>query len=158
MVQAFRRAPEAGQRRISKRYLSRTRWINNWDPVDSSAPQIVGAWLSRRSRAPLRKLARSRSLWERRVAIIATYHFIKEGDLTETFAIAEILLNDEHDLIHKAVGWMLREAGKRDAAAERRFLARRAARMPRTMLRYAIEQFSERERRKYLRAGAQARR
>jgi 3-methyladenine DNA glycosylase AlkD len=154
MVQAFRRAPEAGQRQIYMLYLSRTRWINSWDLVDSSAPQIVGAWLARRSRAPLRKLARSRSLWERRIAIIATHHFIREGDLTETFAIAEMLLADDHDLIHKAVGWMLREAGKQDAAAERRFLVRRAARMPRTMLRYAIEKFSERERRKYLRAGS----
>ena len=153
MVQAFRRAPEVGQRKIYTLYLSRTRWINSWDLVDSSAPQIVGAWLAHRSRAPLRKLARSRSLWERRIAMIATMHFIRDGDLTETFAIAESLLADEHDLIHKAVGWMLREAGKRDAAAERRFLARHAARMPRTMLRYAIEKLPERERRKYLRAG-----
>jgi 3-methyladenine DNA glycosylase AlkD len=156
MVQAFRRAPEGGQRTIYKLYLSRTRWINSWDLVDSSAPQILGAWLAHRSREPLWKLARSQSLWERRMAIIATHHFIKEGDLTETFAIAEVLLADEHDLIHKAVGWMLREAGKRDAAAARRFLTRRAARMPRTMLRYAIENLSEQERRTYLRAEARS--
>ena len=113
--------------------------------MDASAAQIVGGWLYDRSRAPLRKLAKSSSLWERRIAIIATFHFIKRGEFDETFRIADILLDDPHDLIHKAVGWMLREVGNRDGAAERRFLTGRYRRMPRTMLRYAIEKFPERE-------------
>jgi hypothetical protein len=151
MVQAFRGGDDRLRRRIYRLYLSRTRFINNWDLVDSSAPQIVGAWLADRSRAPLTSLARSRSLWKRRIAILATHHFIRQGDLDTTFTIADMLLGDSHDLIHKAVGWMLREAGKRDPAAARRFLATRHQRMPRTMLRYAIEKFPERERRAYLR-------
>ena len=126
--------------------------INNWDLVDSSAPQIVGAWLADRSRAPLRKLARSQSLWERRIAILATHYFIRQGDVTDTFNISDVLIDDPHDLIHKAVGWMLREAGKQRPDAERRFLASRHLRMPRTMLRYAIEKFPERERLTYLTA------
>jgi 3-methyladenine DNA glycosylase AlkD len=156
MVQAFRRGDDRLRLRIYRLYLSRTRFINNWDLVDSSAPQIVGAWLADRNRTPLLSLARSRSLWKRRIAILSTQHFIRQGDLDTTFAIADILLDDRHDLIHKAVGWMLREAGKRDVEAERRFLASRHQRMPRTMLRYAIEKFPERERQAYLRAGAPA--
>jgi 3-methyladenine DNA glycosylase AlkD len=156
MVQAFRRSPEPKQLRIYRLYLSRTRWINSWDLVDSSAPQIVGAWLADRSRTPLRKLARSTLLWERRIAIIATYYFIRQGELADTFAIADMLLADKHDLIHKAVGWMLREAGKRDPGAERRFLALRHARMPRTMLRYAIEKFPASVSRKFLTAQGSA--
>lgn len=150
MVRSFRAGDDRQRRRIYDLYLARTSRINNWDLVDSSAPQIVGAWLADRSRAPLRRLARSDSLWERRIAIIATHHFIRQGDVAETFRIADVLIDDSHDLIHKAVGWMLREAGKKDAAAERRFLASRHLRMPRTMLRYAIERFPERERRAYL--------
>ena len=150
MVQSFRAGDQRRRREIYTLYLSRTHFINNWDLVDSSAPQIVGAWLADRSPAPLRRLARSQSLWERRIAIVATHHFIRQGDLETTFAVADILLEDTHDLIHKAVGWMLREAGKRDALAERCFLASRHMRMPRTMLRYAIEKFPERERRSYL--------
>jgi 3-methyladenine DNA glycosylase AlkD len=152
MVHAFRSGDDRLRLRIYRLYLSRTRFINNWDLVDSSAPHIVGAWLSERSRAPLETLARSTSLWKRRIAIVATQHFIRQGDLETTFAIADILLGDGHDLIHKAVGWMLREAGKRDGAAERRFLASRHHRMPRTMLRYAIEKFPEPERGAYLKA------
>jgi 3-methyladenine DNA glycosylase AlkD len=110
----------------------------------------VGGWLATPSRAPLRKLARSKSVWERRIAIIATYFCIRQREYADTFRIADILLTDDHDLIHKAVGWMLREVGSRDVAAERRFLASRYARMPRTMLRYAIERFPEPERVKYL--------
>jgi 3-methyladenine DNA glycosylase AlkD len=150
LVQAFRAGTEAQRRRVYDLYLSRTRWINNWDLVDLSASQILGAWLEERSRAPLRRLARSKSVWERRIAIIATFHFIRQGHLADTFAIADLLLRDDHDLIHKAVGWMLREAGKRDPVAERQFLASRHTRMPRTMLRYAIERFPEPERRTYL--------
>ncbi len=123
---------------------------NNWDLVDASAGPIVGGWLAGRSRAPLSRLARSSSLWERRIAIVATHHFIRRGELSETFRIADLLLRDTHDLIHKAVGWMLREAGKRDGSALRGFLRERYRGMPRTMLRYAIERFPEAERRRYL--------
>jgi 3-methyladenine DNA glycosylase AlkD len=151
MVAAFKRAGEPGRRALYEQYLANTATINNWDLVDSSAADIVGAWLSDRSRRPLHRLARSTSLWERRIAIVATHHFIRKGEVDETFRVADILLHDEHDLIHTAVGWMLREAGKRQPAAERAFLKRRYRSMPRTMLRYAIERFPERERQAYLR-------
>jgi 3-methyladenine DNA glycosylase AlkD len=131
-------------------YFEKLGRINNWDLVDVSAADIVGAHLRERSRAPLRKLARSESVWERRIAIIATHHFIRRGEFEETLRIAGLLLRDRHDLIHKAAGWMLREVGERDGAAEEVFLDRHAAEMPRTMLRYAIEKFSEPERRKYM--------
>jgi 3-methyladenine DNA glycosylase AlkD len=150
LVDAFQRGTDADRRRIYDFYLNHTACINNWDLVDTSAAQIVGAWLYDRSTAPLTKLARSRSLWERRIAIVATFDFLRRGELGETFRIADLLLHDEHDLIHKAVGWLLREAGKRDGAAERRFLKTRYKSMPRTMLRYAIERFPEAERRRYL--------
>lgn len=150
LVDAFTRADETGQRAIYEVYLANTRFINNWDLVDASAEYIVGGWLRDRSRASLRKLARSPSLWERRIAIVATLHFIRRDDYDDTFRIADILLQDAHDLIHKATGWMLREVGKRDGPALRRYLAPRCKRMPRTMLRYAIERFPERERQRYL--------
>jgi 3-methyladenine DNA glycosylase AlkD len=150
MVDAFRRADTTGKRALFDQYLAHTAHINNWDLVDSSAAAIVGGWLTDRSRRPLHRLARSKSLWERRIAIVATHHFIRNGEVDETFRVADLLLHDEHDLIHKAVGWMLREAGKREPAAERRFLAPRYKTMPRTMLRYAIERFPERERQAYL--------
>jgi 3-methyladenine DNA glycosylase AlkD len=138
------------QREVYRRYLAGTRYINNWDLVDASAAQIVGAYLRDKPRSPLTRLAQSSSLWERRIAIIATHHFIRQDDFEDTFRIADILLADTHDLIHKAVGWMLREVGKRDGEAERAFLRPRYPRMPRTMLRYAIEKFPEAERRRYL--------
>ena len=151
LVRQFQTAKDdASRRRIYEFYLLNATRINNWDLVDVSAPGIVGRWLLGRSGAPLRRLARSKDLWERRIAIVATHYFIRQGDLDETFRVADILLNDQHDLIHKAVGWMLREAGKRDARRLRAFLAPRHDRMPRTMLRYAIERFPERERRTYL--------
>jgi 3-methyladenine DNA glycosylase AlkD len=150
LVDAFKRGDDAARRSIYEFYLSHTAFINNWDLVDSSAPSIVGAWLYERSRSPLRRLAKSTSLWERRIAILATQYFIRQGELEETFRIADMLLDDPHDLIHKAVGWMLREAGNRDGAAERRFLKTRYRRMPRTMLRYAIEKYPLAERKKYL--------
>lgn len=131
-------------------YLTHTQYINNWDLVDSSAPNIVGRHLFERSRRPLYKLARSRNLWERRIAILATLFFIKNDDFDDTLAISEILLADDHDLIHKAVGWMLRETGKRDLRREETFLASNYRRMPRTMLRYAIEKFPEQKRQRYL--------
>jgi len=150
LVDAFQAGDEPQQRRIYQLYLANTRFINNWDLVDCSAGPIVGGWLRERSKAPLTRLAKSKSLWERRIAMLATFDGIKRGEFAETFRIADLLLRDQHDLIHKAVGWLLREVGKRDGAAERKFLVTRYKSMPRTMLRYAIERFPERERRKYL--------
>jgi 3-methyladenine DNA glycosylase AlkD len=150
LVDAFQRGSISDRRQIYQLYRANTAFINNWDLVDASAPQIVGAWLHDRSRRPLMQLAASSSVWERRIAIIATFYFIKAGEFDDTFLVADRLLDDPHDLIHKALGWMLREVGNRDGAAERRFLKRRYLRMPRTMLRYAIEKFPEGERRRYL--------
>ena len=151
LVDQFQRGDEAARKRVYDLYLANTACINNWDLVDASAGQIVGGWLHSRSHAPLVRLAKSRSLWERRIAIVATYHFIKHGEFDDTLRISDLLLKDEHDLIHKAVGWMLREVGKRDGAALRAYLASRYGSMPRTMLRYAIEKFGEAERKRYLR-------
>ena len=131
-------------------YLRRTDRINNWDLVDISAPGVVGAHLLERPRAPLRRLARSRSLWDRRVAIVSTFAFIRRGDFADALAIARILLDDEQDLIHKAVGWMLREVGKKDEKTLRVFLDRNAPAMPRTTLRYAIERLPPGVRRQYM--------
>lgn len=138
--------------KIHARYLKSTRYINNWDLVDSSAEHIVGAWLFDRSRRPLQQLARSPSLWERRIAIVATFHFIRRDDFDDTLKIASLLLHDDQDLIHKATGWMLREVGKRDRKRLTQFLGQHATRMPRTMLRYAIEHFPPRMRAKYMKA------
>lgn len=150
MVHQFQCGDAALRKTLYELYLVSTDVINNWDLVDASAEHIVGGWLFGRSRKPLYKLARSRSLWERRIAIMATFHFIKCGEFTETLRLAELLLGDGHDLIHKAVGWMLREVGKRDLAAEEAFLQQHYREMPRTMLRYAIEKFPERRRLAYL--------
>ena len=130
---------------------AKTGFINNWDLVDVSAP-IIGAYLvSQKDPYPfLEKLSRSKSLWDRRLAIIFTFAFIRAGELDPTIEISQMLLKDEHDLIHKAVGWMLREVGKRDGQLLRTFLTANASQMPRTMLRYSIEKFSESERRKWL--------
>ena len=131
-------------------YLANTRHVNNWDLVDSSAPHLVGAYLKDRSRKPLYKLASSVSLWERRIAIIATQHFIRHDDFADTLKIGQMLLGDKEDLIHKAVGWMLREVGKREEAILEDFLGQHGTAMPRTMLRYAIERFPAAKRRAYL--------
>ena len=131
-------------------YIESTKYINNWDLVDLSAEYVVGDYLLDKDKSVLYRLAESESLWERRIAIISTFHFIRNGKFQYTFKIAEILLNDRHDLIHKAVGWMLREAGKRDRKAEEEFLRRHYKKMPRTMLRYAIERFPEGLRKAYL--------
>ncbi len=150
MVQQYQCGDSALRQSLYKLYLSSTAFINNWDLVDASAEHIVGAWLDTRSRKPLYKLARSESLWERRIAIMATFHFIKQGEFEETLLIAQLLLNDQHDLIHKAVGWMLREIGKRNQEVEEGFIKRHYHAMPRTMLRYAIERFPEKRRQAYL--------
>jgi 3-methyladenine DNA glycosylase AlkD len=135
---------------IAKFYLYHIKQVNNWDLVDLSAPNILGAHLvDSRDRRLLYRLAGSENVWERRIAIVATHHFIRNGDFSDTLNIAEMLLQDRHDLIHKAVGWMLREVGKRDAAAEEAFLEMHCSVMPRTMLRYAIERLPENKRRRY---------
>jgi 3-methyladenine DNA glycosylase AlkD len=137
-------------------YLANTNRINNWDLVDISAPHIVGAYLSNKSRRPLYKLARSASLWERRISILSTFHFIRQNDFGDTLSIAELLLRDKEDLIHKAVGWLLREIGKRELDIEEGFLKQFHHIMPRTMLRYAIEKFPERKRLTYLKSSKTA--
>jgi len=149
-VSQSEKGDEAAKKQIYDLYLANTRWINNWDLVDVSAPQIVGGYLERRSRKPLDRLAKSASLWERRISIVATHWLIRHGEFTDTLRIAAKLLADQEDLIHKAVGWMLREVGKRDVAALEAFLAEHGQVMPRTMLRYAIERFPETKRRAYL--------
>lgn len=131
-------------------YLKHTQFINNWDLVDTSAPYILGQHLLTRPRTILYRLAKSRNLWERRIAVIATMPLIRAGELEDTFALAKILLPDQHDLIHKAVGWMLREAGKKSAPALVAFLKQHHAQMPRTMLRYAIERFPPESRKQML--------
>ena len=135
---------------IHRLYLKQRRFVNNWDLVDISAPHLLGHYLRDRSKDPLTRLAASNVLWERRMAIIATFHFIKQGDYGETLRVARLLLGDPEDLIHKAVGWMLREVGKRDAAVAEAFLQAHYRNMPRTMLRYAIEKFPEPRRQAYL--------
>ncbi|MBT3316805.1 DNA alkylation repair protein [bacterium] len=138
------------QEEIYKIYLSNTRYINNWDLVDTSTPNIVGSFLVNNDRKVLYNLAESDSLWERRISILATFKFIRNGQFKDTLLISEILLNDDEDLIHKAVGWMLREVGNRDQQTEEKFLIKHYNNMPRTMLRYAIEKFEEEKRQKYL--------
>jgi len=150
LVRQFKKADERGRTRIYDLYLKNTRYVNNWDLVNSSAHQIVGGYLADKDFGILLQLVKSSSLWERRIAIIATYHLIKCDDFTWTIRIAKHLVADDEYLIHKAVGWMLREVGNRDRAAEERFLAKHYQRMPRTMLRYAIERFPERRRQAYL--------
>ncbi len=150
LVDQFQRAEEREQRAIYELYLRNTRFVNNWDLVDSSAPQIVGTYLLTRSRAVLYRFARSKNLWKKRIAILSTQTLIRNHDYRDTFAISQILLHDPHDLIHKAVGWMLREVGNRDRAVEETFLQKHARAMPRTMLRYAVEKFSPKLRVRYL--------
>jgi 3-methyladenine DNA glycosylase AlkD len=140
LVHQFIRGDDPRRSQIFRLYMKRLRYINNWDLVDTSAAQIVGGWLADKPRLLLDGLARSTHLWSRRVAMIATFHYIQRGEHRDAIRIATILVNDTHDLIHKAVGWMLREVGKRASdAALTTFLERHAATMPRTMLRYAIE-------------------
>lgn len=147
----FERGSEAEKKRIFNFYLAHTKSINNWDLVDLSAYKIVGAYLLARPRAVLYRLAKSKNLWERRIAIISTFAFIRCGECEDALKLAEMLLSDPHDLTHKATGWMLREVGKRCGEKKlKQFLNKHAARMPRTALRYAIERFPETERKRYL--------
>lgn len=150
MVDQFSKGDQKKKKSIYSLYLKSTRFINNWDLVDSSAHHIVGPYLINVSKAPLYKLAQSGLLWERRIAIMSTFYYIKNNKYSEALKISEMLLADKEDLIHKAVGWMLREIGKRDLPREEAFLKQHYRNMPRTMLRYAIERFPEPKRKKYL--------
>lgn len=141
----------SGQGKIFKLYLKNMKFINNWDLVDLTAPNIVGEYLKDKDRKVLYKLAKSKNLWEKRISILATFQFIKNKDPKDTLKISEMLLQDDQDLIHKAVGWMLREVGKKcGEGIEEKFLQKHVKKMPRTMLRYAIERFPEKKRQFYL--------
>lgn len=150
MVDSFKRSSETNQGRITKRYLNLKKHINGWDLVDSSAPQIVGGWYFDKDRSTVDKLLESRILWDRRIAILSTFYHIRQSDLDDTFRYAKQLLSDNEDLMHKATGWMLREAGKRDQKRLLEFLEQHGTTMPRTMLRYAIEKLSPTQRQLYL--------
>ncbi|HET7872459.1 MAG TPA: DNA alkylation repair protein, partial [Terriglobales bacterium] len=146
----FDKGSEAMREKVFNFYIRHRGAIHSWDGVDDSAPYIVGPWLLQRDKSLLFELARSPRLWDRRIAMVSTLHFIRAGRFDETLQLAEILLGDREDLIHKACGWALREVGKKDNAALKRFLGHHYKTMPRTMLRYAIERFPERERQRYL--------
>lgn len=150
LVNKFKKADENLRKDLHAFYLKHSKKVNNWDLVDSSAEELVGEYLLDKDTAVLQKYAHSDNLWQRRIAIIATYAFIKKGYFDETIKIATILLHDEHDLIHKAVGWMLREIGKRNVIVLIEFLNKHSMSMPRTMLRYAIEKLDEPIRKSYL--------
>lgn len=151
LSRSFRKADPPQRKAIYDAYLAHTAYVNNWDLVDSSASDIVGAYLFDRSRAPLLRLVKSKSLWERRIAVLATFHFIKQGETGDIIKLAGLLLNDKEDLMHKAVGWMLREMGGRgNMPSLLAFLDQNATKMPRTMLRYAIEKLPETKRQYYL--------
>jgi 3-methyladenine DNA glycosylase AlkD len=150
LVNAYERGDDARRGKIYRAYLANTRHINNWDLVDCSAGQIVGGHLDSGDISALERLARSKDIWKRRIGIVATFSFIKRNEFRPTLRIAAMLLDDTHDLIHKAVGWMLREVGKRDRAVLDAFLKKHYRDMPRTMLRYAIERHPEAIRKKYL--------
>jgi 3-methyladenine DNA glycosylase AlkD len=150
LTQSLVRCDADHRKQVYEFYMSRKAHVNNWDLVDTSAPAIVGGYFADKPRKPLIRLAKSTSLWERRIAIVATQHFIRMGQFDDTLSISLVLLSDGEDLIHKAVGWMLREVGERDETPLVQFLDKHADTMPRTMLRYAIEHFSAERRKAYL--------
>jgi 3-methyladenine DNA glycosylase AlkD len=156
LISKYQKAEESIKKEIFDFYLENSENINNWDLVDLSAPKIVGNYLLDKERSILYKLAKSDSLWERRISILSTFTFIYNNGFEDALNISEILLNDEHDLIHKAVGWALREIGKRDQNVEEQFLSKHYLHMPRTMVRYAIEKFDEKKRKKYLNRNTKA--
>jgi 3-methyladenine DNA glycosylase AlkD len=153
LILKYRGSNEKDKEKIYRIYLKNTGYINNWDLVDVTAKHIVGDYLRDKDRGVLYELAKSPLLWDRRIAILSTFHFIENHQFEDTLKIAELLLSDRHDLIHKAVGWMLREVGKRNLETEENFLKVHHKSMPRTMLRYAIEKFPEYKRRRYLKFG-----
>ena len=150
LVAKFAMANLAEKKEIFDFYIKHVRQVNNWDLVDLSAPRIVGGYLLDKPKNILYKFVRSKNLWEKRIAIVSTYTFIKNGEYQDTLKIAEILMHDRHDLIHKAVGWMLREVGKKSNKILKAFLKKFKTKLPRTTLRYAIERFPEKERKEYL--------
>ncbi len=150
LIHQFLKGSEREQEQIFDLYVEKRARVNNWDLVDSSAHHILGAWLEHRNRDLLDQWARQGGLWERRIAIIATFRYLRQNEFADSLRIAEILLEDDHDLIHKAVGWTLREVGKRDLEVEKAFLEAHGPKMPRTALRYAIERFPNAERKEYL--------
>jgi len=150
LVQQYSKSSGDMQKNITEFYLSNTEKINNWDLVDLTASKILGHYLFNKDRTILYKLAESTSLWEQRIAVVSTYHFIKNMDFGDTLSLCEKLINHKHDLIHKATGWMLREIGKRDLSVLTGFLDKNCKSMPRTMLRYAIEKLNEAQRKKYM--------
>jgi 3-methyladenine DNA glycosylase AlkD len=150
LVGRFQKAEIKERERIYRFYVTHMRWINNWDLVDLTAPYVTGPYLENRSKKPLFLWAKSKHLWTRRISILSTFHYIRKKQFSEALRISKVLLLDEHDLIHKAVGWMLREIGKRDLKTEEHFLKAHYRKMPRTMLRYAIERFPEKKRQAYL--------
>lgn len=152
LVDKFKKSLEEERANIFNLYIKNTKNINNWDLVDLSAPNIVGEFLINKDKKILYNFATSRNLWERRISIISCSAFIKKEEYDDAIRISEILLNDEHDLIHKAIGWMLREIGKRDLEILEKFLKKHYKKMPRTMLRYSIERFDEEKRQKYLKS------
>jgi|TARA_Y100000031_G_scaffold156411_1_gene210846 3-methyladenine DNA glycosylase AlkD len=150
LINKYQKGDKQEKKQIFNFYLKNTQHINNWDLVDISAPNIIGDYLLDKDRKILYKLVKSKSLWERRISVLATFRFIKENQFKDALKISEILLNDKHDLIHKAVGWMLRQVGKKDQMEEEKFLLKHYQKMPRIMLRYAIERFKENKRQFYL--------
>jgi 3-methyladenine DNA glycosylase AlkD len=153
LADKFKKGDAGDRKTIYELYMGHTRYINNWDIVDASAHLIAGPYLQDKSKEKLYSFARSGSLWERRIAIMATFHYIRCNEFDTALEISELLVHDTEDLIHKAVGWMLREIGKRDLKTEERFLKKHLKGMPRTMLRYAIERFPEDKRKAYLSSG-----
>ena len=150
IVNQFQAGDEKLKAQLYRYYLKNKKYINNWDLVDVSAHLVVGIWLLDKDRSVLYRLAKSKSLWDRRIAILSTFSFIRKNDFKDTIKLSECFLDDEHDLMHKAVGWMLREVGKRDEATLFKFLKQHLQKMPRTMLRYAIEKFPEKKRKAFL--------
>ncbi len=154
LVSKFDKSDEAGKRKIFEFYVKNAKNVNNWDLVDCSAPYIVGEYLQEKQKDILYTFAQSKNLWERRIAIVSTQAFIRKNKFGDTLAISEILLGDSHDLIHKAAGWMLREVGKKNQATLEGFLKKHYQKMPRTMLRYAIERLDAKKKQFYMVKGA----
>ncbi|MEK6864322.1 MAG: DNA alkylation repair protein [Nanoarchaeota archaeon] len=150
LIHQYKKANEKKKEEIVKLYLSNTKNVNNWDLVDLSAPRILGEYLLDKDRKMLYAMAKSNLLWDRRIAVLATFMFISKNDFKDSLKLAELLLKDKHDLMHKAIGWMLREIGKRNQKAEEDFLKKHYKQMPRTMLRYSIEKFDDKKKKFYM--------